>query len=270
MVVAGLVGAVWLYTRGLARLRARPHGGRGIARWRVRCFAAGIVATIVALVSPMAEMGGVLFSAHMLQHVVLMLMAAPLLVLGVPWHVMPWALGPAPRARLRRALRLPAVRRPWGLMMHPASCWLLHAVAVWVWHAPALFQLTIGSELAHALQHISFFGTALLFWGALGETGHSRRMAAGAGVFYVFTTALHGTILGALLSLAPEPLYPAYAATTPAWGLTPLEDQQLGGLIMWVPAGLVYVAAGLALMAVWLQVADRRTRRLEAGRLPSH
>jgi putative membrane protein len=112
----------------------------------------------------------------------------------------------------------------------------------------------------HALQHASFLGTALLFWWALVH-GREGRMGYGASVFYLFATAMHSGGLGALLTFAPAPWYGDYAGTTVAWGLTPLEDQQLAGLIMWIPAGAAYVVAGLILLAAWMREAERRAAR---------
>jgi cytochrome c oxidase assembly factor CtaG len=117
-----------------------------------------------------------------------------------------------------------------------------------------LFQATLSSDWIHSAQHISFLGTALLFWWSLfyahGRTGY------GSSVLYVFTTAVHTSILGALLTFAGAVWYPAYAPSTTAWGLSPLEDQQIGGLIMWIPAGVVYLAAGLWLLALCLRDSD--------------
>ena len=138
--------------------------------------------------------------------------------------------------------------------------WAIHAAALWVWHAPALFQATLRSDLVHTAQHVSFLGSALLFWWALVH-GPRGLMGYGAAVLYVFTTSVHSGVLGAFITFTGRLLYPAYAGTTAAWGLTPLEDQQLGGLIMWVPAGLVYVVAGLALCAGWMRESERSVKR---------
>jgi cytochrome c oxidase assembly factor CtaG len=256
-VVAGVAASAWLYARGVRRLWARAGRGRGVARWRATAFGAGLATTALALLTPLASVGTALFSVHMLQHVALMLVAAPLLVLGTPARAMPFALPPAARRRLAVLAHAPAVRRPWRALTHPASAWTLHAVAVLAWHAPALFEATLRSEVAHVAQHVSFFGTALLFWGALGPRGHSARLPAGAGVLYVFTTGVYSAALGAWLALADRPIYLGYVARVRPWGLSPLEDQQLAGLVMWVPAGLVYVGAALALLAAWLRAAER-------------
>ncbi|HWR52996.1 MAG TPA: cytochrome c oxidase assembly protein, partial [Bryobacteraceae bacterium] len=131
------------------------------------------------------------------------------------------------------------------------------------WHAPSLFDATVESEFVHTAQHMSFLGSALLFWWAL-IRGRGGALGYGAAVLYVFTTAVHTAVLGALLTFAPTPFYPAYAAgSTQQWGLTPLEDQQLAGLIMWVPAGVVYIVAGLWLLAGWLRESEARVAATE-------
>jgi putative membrane protein len=249
-----------LYARGIVRLRraaARPYqrGSR-----RVQAFAAGWIFLAVALVSPVDALGAALFSGHMLQHEILMLLAAPLLVAGRPLVPLLWGLPVGWRQAARPLLRDPAARTAWGWLTLPLVAWSLHAFALWAWHVPAFFQASVTSEVVHALQHLSFFGTALLFWWAL---LHGPRGAAGYGLacLYVFTTAVHSSILGALLTFSPTVWYPVYSPTAPVWGLTPLEDQQLGGLLMWVPGGIVYLVCGLLLFAGWLQAAERSADR---------
>jgi cytochrome c2 len=141
----------------------------------------------------------------------------------------------------------------------PLVAWSVHAVALWVWHAPPLFQATLQSELIHTLQHLSFLLSALLFWWAVLHGGRGW-MGYGAATLYVFTTSIHSGALGALLTFSSTLWYPAYR-TSAAWGLTPLEDQQLGGLLMWIPAGLAYLFAGLVLIAGWLRQTEARAQQ---------
>lgn len=263
-VLLGIGLSAWLYARGVGRLWARAGVGRGVRRWQFGAFVAGLLVLFVALVSPLDALGSALFSAHMVQHEVLILAAAPLLVLGVPLIPFLWALPQRWRRRLGRWAKARPVRSAWRALTHPVSAWVLHAAALWIWHAPALYQATLRSEAVHVAQHASFLGTALLFWWVLLHSG--GRMGYGVGVLYVFTTAVYGSMLGALLTFSPTPWYPAYAGSVEAWGLTLLEDQQLGGLIMWVPAGVVYVGAALALFAAWLRSVEDRVRRAEGRR----
>jgi putative membrane protein len=258
--------AGWLYVRGVRRLWRESGRGRGIRRWEAWAYACGWAALFVALVSPLHPLGEVLFSAHMAQHEVLMVGAAPLVVLGRPLIAFMWAL---PVERARAVGDWPKAvwfQSAWRKLTNPLAAWAIHAAALWVWHAPALFQATLRSDFVHTLQHVSFLGSALLFWWALIH-GPRGLMGYGAAVLYVFTTSVHSGVLGAFITFTGTLLYPAYARTAPQWGLTPLEDQQLGGLIMWVPAGLVYVVAGLALCAGWMRESERSVLRREARAL---
>jgi putative membrane protein len=253
-VVAPMAIAMWLYARGVRRLRrgGEPKAAALYARgsWRVRAFWWGMAGLAAALVSPIDALGGVLFSGHMLQHELLMLVAAPLLVAGRPRVPFLWGL-PGRWAQAGAPLLRHAPRRLWAAITTPFAAWTLHGLALWIWHLPVLYEATLRSDLVHTLQHSSFFGSTVLFWWALLEH-RSGRAAYGLGFLYVFTTAVHSSILGALLTFAPTVWYPTYAATTAAWGLTPLEDQQLGGLLMWVPAGVLYVISALFLFTAWM------------------
>jgi len=251
-IILPLALSALLYIRG-------ARATRGIGVQQAVCFWTGWIVLMLALVSPLHPLGEVLFSAHMAQHEILMLIAAPLLVLSRPLVALLWGLPFSWRRAAGHWSKGHYVQRTWHGITQPFTAWWIHALALWIWHAPVLFQATIHSELIHTAQHLSFFISALLFWWSL---LYARgRMGYGAGVLYVFTTAVHTSILGALLTFAPAVWYPAYAATAPTWGLSPLQDQQIGGLIMWIPAGLVYLCAGLALFAAWLRESDAMLER---------
>jgi putative membrane protein len=265
VVLVSLALAGWLYARGVRRLWNESAPGQGIRRWEAWAYAGGWLALFVALVSPLHPMGRVLFSAHMTQHEILMLVAAPLLVLGRPVIAFLWAL-PQNWRRLGQMSKQSWFAGTWRWLTLPLVAWAVHAVALWAWHVPALFEATLDDEWVHTAQHLSFLLSALLFWWAV---IHSRRrlMGYGAAVLYVFTTSIHSGALGALITFAGSLWYPAYQETTASWGLTPMEDQQLGGLIMWVPAGLVYIFAGLMLFAGWLRESEARADRRDRARL---
>jgi len=262
LVVISLTIAGALFAIGLYRLWREAPKRRSIRTWEALCFAGGWLALFVALVSPVHAWGRVLFSAHMTQHEVLMLVAAPLLVLGRPLVVFLWALPLHWSRRVGNLGKIVWVNRLWRTLTIPLLAWLLHAIALWMWHIPVLFEAVLHSELVHTLQHLSFLLSALLFWWALIH-GPQGAMGYGAAVLYLFTTSIHSGALGALLTVAESVWYPSYGSLTASWGLTPLEDQQLGGLIMWIPAGLVYVIAGLALFAGWLREAGLRAEKRE-------
>jgi len=259
--------AAVVYAAGIARLRRAPGGTAALRGREIAAFAAGWLVTGVALVSPLDAAGGALFSAHMVQHELLMIVAAPLLVAGTPLTVFVWGTSGIWQ-------RAPAVMRAAARVLDRASgagaAWALHAAAIITWHVPALFDAAVHDDAIHAAQHASFFGTALLFWWGLLRRG-SRRASGGVAVLSVFTTAVYTSVIGALLAVAPTAWYSAYAESTGPWGLSPVDDQQLGGLIMWVPGGLVYTAVGLWLFSEWLRDSERRadtasTRRIHPVR----
>ncbi len=261
-----LAFSAWLYIQGVARTWRESGIGHGIRRWEAGAFAGGWFALVIALVSPLHPWGRALFSAHMAQHEILMLVAAPLLVLGKPMIAFLRALPHGWASELARWSNARWWVSIWQLLSNALIAWLIHAIVLWIWHAPKLMNAVIDDEWAHAAQHMSFLLSALLFWWAV---IHGRRRALGYGmaVLYIFTTAMHSGLLGVLLTFSTRLWYPAYANTTQTWGMTPLEDQQLGGLIMWIPAGVVYIVAGLALMAAWMRESDARLLRRTAARV---
>lgn len=250
------------YAAGRRAVWARAGRGRAIAVGEARAFALGWALLALAVVSPLHALGSALFAAHMAQHLVLVAVAPLLLVLGRPEIALPWS-APAPvRGRVGRALGRVGRAAPVRAAASLAGATTLHAVAMLGWHAPAAYELARRHEGWHAVQHLSFYGTALLFWWAVVRAARRRRHAPA--LLAVFVTALYSGVLGALLATAPTVWYPGYLRTAPAWGLTALEDQQLGGLLMWVPANAVYVAVGLWLVRRALADSDRRAAHLGA------
>jgi putative membrane protein len=235
-----LLACAVLYALGLRRLWSRAGRGRGIALREALAFAAGWLVLVTALVSPVDTLGGALFSLHMVQHELLMVVAAPLLALSRPLEAWTWALEPEWRRTLAAAARVRILRRGWHAATEPAGAWCLHAAALWIWHVPALFEAALADEALHVVQHASFFVSALFFWWSVLARGAAR--SGGAAMASLFTTMLHTAALGALLTFAPTPWYAHYSQTA-AFGLSALEDLQLGGLVLGVPGGLAYLAA---------------------------
>ena len=248
-----LLAGAGAYAAGLARLRARAGPGRGLTSARVALFSGGLALTGLLLLSPLDALADRLLAAHMVQHFGLMLVAAPLLVLGRPGLAVLWALpagwrGPLAAAGASRGIRA---------LLHPLGAWLVYFAALWIWHAPPLHQAALADERIHALQHASFLGAALLFWTAVlsAPRGEGRALAFGT----VFATAVQSCALAALLTTSATVWYPAYPG---GLGLSPLEDQQLGGLVMWVPCCAILIGAALGLMAGLLRDAERRAERV--------
>lgn len=253
------------YARGVVELWRRVGTGHGVRRWQALCFGLSVAVLVVALLSPVDRYSDLLFSVHMVQHELLLLVAAPLWAMSAPLAAFIWALPSEARQRTKLVLHRPAATSSWRLFTHPAAALLLHVAALGAWHVPALYQAALRSEVTHSVQHLSFFSTAVLFWWALVH-GRYGRAGYGVGVVFVFVTATLGGVLGALFTLAERVVYPEYAARSASIGADALKDQQLGGLLMWVPAGVVSTCIGLALFAAWLGSAGHYARRWDVRR----
>jgi putative membrane protein len=265
-VVLPLMLTAVIYAVGIAKMPGKSATAN-VFSWRTLCFALGWISLIVALDSPLHELGEQLFWVHMTQHEILILVSAPLLVLGRPLVPFLWTLSPRWRVHVANVARSRAFNNVWTMISAPLWAWLLSALALWIWHVPWLFDKTLQSDSVHGAQHMSFLFTGLLFWWPL-----VNRMPAfdyGAGLAYVFTTILHTSVLGALLTFSPHPWYSAYVTTAPAWGISALEDQQVGGLIMWIPAGTLLLIVALFLLVKWINDSQDRwkyTRMAELSR----
>ena len=242
-----LIGAVF-YARGILRLWRKAGVGHGIRRLELVSFALGWASLAIALLSPIDTVAERSFAIHMVQHELLMIVAAPLIVLGRPLETLLWGVPRQVRRAAAAVARTSAVQKLWQPVTSPVGAWSVHALALWIWHAPILFALALTSFGWHVAQHTCFFASALGFWWSV--FGGGARTADARSIASLFTTMLHTSALGALLTFAPSAWYPLDAA--PAFGLTALEDQQLGGLVMWVPGSLAYMIAGLAVVRRWL------------------
>jgi putative membrane protein len=250
-----------LYPRGLLRLWARAGAGRGVTYGQSAAFVAGLIVLLAALAPPLDRMSGESLTAHMIQHALLIALAPPLLLAGRPEAVVLWAMPASARRAFARSRAWGWLRRRLGWTLRPGPAAILHGAVLWIWHAPAAFQAALQHPALHVLEHATFVGTALLFWRSLVIAGRSRATVP-AGAAAAFVTLLHGGFLGALMTFTPRPIYPWYAA-----GMAdPLSDQQLAGLIMWVPLGAIYLLAGVMLLGRLIEAGDAGSdtpRRME-------
>ena len=251
-----LLGAI--YALGLQSLWKRAGVGSGISRGRAASFAAGWLMLFIALVSPLDSLSEGLFSAHMVQHLLVMLVAAPLFVIGRFTLAVAWALPPRWTSRIWREWKW---KQAWKFLTRPMIAFLLHNAAIWLWHTPKLYEAALQNEGLHFLEHFSFFLTAFLFWQVFADltegVGMYRSASFGLGIFLVFGTMLVSGFLGVLITFSRYVWYPIYIHETALYGLTALEDQQLAGAIMWVPSGVVYLVAVLGVLGRWLFAMER-------------
>jgi cytochrome c oxidase assembly factor CtaG/cytochrome c2 len=258
-IVASLAVAMVWYCIGLQRIRRRVGSGRIARIDAVAAFAAGIGVLVIALLSPIDRFGEQLFSVHMVQHLLLIMVAAPLLAWSRPTLVFIWAFPLRGRKGVGRAWTGAGLRGAIRGIMHPLPVWLLFTGSFVFWHFPRPYGWALANEWVHAAEHLSFFVTALMFWTIVFEPATTRRLSYGATLVFVSTNAILSGLPGALMILAPRPLYTVHAAGVAAWHLTLIQDQQLAGLIMWIPGGLVYVIAVCFVFVRWLAEPDRRT-----------
>ncbi len=264
LILLNLLTLTLLFLLGCYRRKERSRSF-ALPRLRLWCFGGAIIALLVALVSPLDTYAGKLGWVHMIQHTTLMMVAAPLFILGTPGSFMLWALPGVWRRRLWRPQQwVQRFRLPYFSFSQPILIWLLFAFTLWVWHIPILYEGALRSQFLHDIQHLTFFLTACLFWQALLHPMARRRLNQGLGVLYLFLAMIHSTALGVLMAFSPVVWYPYYEDTTPALGYSPLTDQHLAGYIMWMPACMIYAAIAIALFASWLiGLRDKDSEKLE-------
>jgi putative membrane protein len=254
-VMAVLAVAALMYLLGTIQLHRRGARVRTVER---AAFWAGWLAMFAAVAPPIDAASAMSFSSHMAQHELLMLIGAPLMIVGRPILPWLWALPDRVRPVAAAGLQRRGVSSLWRWMTLPALAWAVHGAAVWLWHVPAFYEAALRSEAVHAAQHATFVGTAVLFWWGL-IYGRYGRAAYGASALFVFVTMVHTGALGALLALSTSSYYPLYRERASAAGIDPIVDQQIAGLYMWIPSGIVLTVFGLALMLAWLSESERRS-----------
>ena len=265
--LAALLLTAGVYLRGWLVLRRRDprrwHGGRPAA------FLGGLAAIDLALASPVEPFAGLLLQVHMVQHLLLMMAAPPLLWLGAPLFPLLRGL-PRPVRIFWVApwLSAPPLRRLFGRLTHPLTALVLFVAATWVWHAPPVYDLALRSNGWHYLQHACFLGTALVFWYPIVRPYPARpRWSPWLLLPCLFLADLSNTALAALLTFSDRLLYPYYAEVPRLAGLSPLDDQSAAGVVMWVPGSVAFL---LPLFGIGVQLlsgrgASVRSQRSEVG-----
>jgi putative membrane protein len=257
IVLSGLAIATiaWLV---LVRRVAVRHPDHPHPAWRSAAFLGGLAILALALTSPIEAYEGELFSVHMLQHMLLELVAAPLLLLGAPPTLALRAASPSVRERLLALLHSRVVT----VLSFPVLAWILFAAVNWGWHFSPFYDRALEVPWLHDLQHLTFLGAALLFWWPVVGADPARwRLPHPVRLFYLFLAMPQNSFLGIALMSAPSGLYPHYLSNAREWGPTPIVDQNVGGMLMWVGGDVVFLLAMGLLVAAWVRAEDRRTAR---------
>jgi cytochrome c oxidase assembly factor CtaG len=255
-VAVAAVSYVWLVRRV-----SRRHPRNQVPTARSWAWFGGLAAVVAALLSPVETYSGTLLTVHMVQHLLLQFVAAPLLLLGTPVTVVLRAVGPA----ARRALLVVLHSRLVGVLTFPLLAWFALAAVNWGWHLSALYDYALEVEWVHYVQHISLFGAALLFWfPVIGADPGAWRLPYPVRLFYLFLAMPQNSFLGVAILNAANLLYPHYATTVRDWGPSALVDQQAAGTLMWVWGDLTFLVAMLLVIAAWIRQEERRNAREEA------
>ncbi len=254
---------------GMLYLLGTPRGRRvvssSVRRWRAAAFWLGLLTILIALQSPVEMLARQLFWVHMVQHLLLTVVAAPLLALASPWTRMWRGLPLSARRWIARPIFLHAgfapVRSAYRQLARPGVVWVLAAANLWLWHLPALYDLTLRNHLVHHLEHTLFLGLGLAFWAHVFD---QRPFHAPLGTLarsaYVFLAMIQSWMLAGVLSFATGPFYAYALLPSRPGGISALTDQQLGGGMMWVPGAITYSIVFVALLFKWLDEDESRAR----------
>ena len=258
LVFAGLGVGLWWYLRALRRLR---DSGAGWPKWRTRSFVGGIGAVLLALVSPLDTYSELLLSVHMVQHLLLTLLAPPLLLLGAPLTLSVRTATPTRRRWLRDLLRGRIV----GVLSHPGLGWALFVGTIYVSHLPAFYDATLRHTALHAAEHLAYMLAALLFWRPIvGSDPGPMRLSHPARLFSLFLVMPAMTFLGLAIYGSDRPIYVPYVASSPLLGTSAVADQHLAGAIMWSAGMFFIVPAMVAVFVDWMRTDEREAARADA------
>ena len=257
--LAGIIAAAAAYLWATRRVN-RGHPASPQPGYRSWLFLGGLAALVLALLSPIEAYEGSLFSVHMVQHMLLQLVAAPLLLAGAPITLALRVARPSVRRWLLVVLHSRVVRA----LSFPVVAWVLFAAVNWGWHFSVLYDQALENQALHYLQHATLLGAAFLFWWpVVGADPSPWRLPHPVRLLYLFLALPQNSFLGVALMSAPTVLYPHYVTNPRDWGLSPLDDQALGGVIMWVVGDLAFLAAMMIVVVLWMRHEDRRTQRLD-------
>jgi len=251
-IVLLLATATGVYVRRWRRVRSQ-EGPRGASAWRLAAFLGGISMVFIALISPVDVLGSQIFAMHMAQHLFLADLAAILLILSLTKMI----LRPATR-------RLQQVERAVGPFAHPAFGAIAYVAAMGIWHIPALYDAALEHSGVHALEHICFASAGFLYWWHLLSPIRSRMRLGGIGpVLYMVSTKISVGLLGIVITFAPSVLYSFYDRPGRVWGMTPLEDQGVAGMVMALEQSFVM---GIALVLIFVRMlaeSEEEEQRME-------
>ncbi|MGD9099704.1 MAG: cytochrome c oxidase assembly protein [Anaerolineae bacterium] len=262
-IILSLLGLAFIY--GLGWWRLRQKGAYRLANgWRLASFLGGLAALWLAMISFIEVLQEFLFSVHMVQHILIAMVGPPLLLLADPLPFLLWGLPLNARRAVGLFLaRKSPYRRYLKRLSAPWLVWGLYVLAQWGWHTPAAYDAALRHEVFHILEHTSYFVTAMLFWWHVSGSAprlHGR-LSYGLRMGYLLSALVPNEILGVVISLAGQPIYTHYTSVPRVSSLSVMDDQMLGGALMWVPGGMMYALGAVVLLARMLEQEERAAQK---------
>ena len=270
-VLLGVEITAVLYWFGAPRYPPSPSGGGGTGRGlRTLCFWLALASILLALDTPVESYARTLFWVHMTQHLILIMVTAPLLVVASPWIQMwrgvplRWRRPIARRVVKHQAFALP--RRLFALIATPAAAWILSSANLWFWHWPPMYDLTLRNHAVHHVEHALFLGLGILFWAqVIDQYPFHARLSPFKRAAYVFTATIQSWALAALLAFATSPFYAYALLPFRPGGISALTDQQYGAGMMWVPGSITYSIVFIVALYHWFQEEDARALAIDTS-----
>ena len=257
-IVIGCAALLGLYFWGIGPARAKYALGEPASRWQITSFVSAVVILFLSLTGPLHDLSDYfLFSAHMVQHMLIMMIVPPLALLGMP----AWLIRPVIRARGMNGLT--------RFLVSPITAFALYNVVFVIWHFPFMYNAALENHDLHIVQHLMFIATAtMMWWPVINPVPELARMPGPVQILYLFAIGLPASVVSAFIALAEDVVYPFYGRAPRVMSLTAIEDQQLGGMIMWVPGMILLWAAITIVFFKWARREDREEaaerERLEA------
>ncbi|RMF00033.1 MAG: cytochrome c oxidase assembly protein [Chloroflexi bacterium] len=247
--------------RRLHKSQLKPGKRQPAAVWRLAAYLSGIAVLAIALMSPIDILGSQLFYMHMIQHLLLVMVVPPLLLIANPFPFVMWGLPTAGRAKIAGFFTAKSgFRQSLRRLTPPGAAWLLFFAVFLGWHDPNAYNAALLNETLHDLEHLTFFATAMLFWWHVTGAGpriHGR-FPRPARIAYLLAAVPVNMLTGVAIAFATEPIYTYYASVPRWWGVSVMEDQMLGGILMWIPGSMMFLVAAIVLIAGWVQAEDNK------------
>ena len=268
VVIASVGLSCSVYINGFTRIRTLRSGRASrdvvglVPYWRLLSYMGGLLCIVLALLSPVEVLSGQLFFMHMIQHMLLVMCAPPLLLLSNPFPVLLWGLpGKARKMVAGLFVGKSLLRQLLEQYAGPGMCWIMFVIIYIGWHDPLLYEAALTSRFVHDIEHISFFLVSMLFWWHVTSAAPRihQNLVYGRRITYLLVTVPVNMITGVVITFSREPIYEYYVKIQRPWSLTVMQDQMLGGIIMWIPGSMMLIVAIIVLVVRMMSSDERKS-----------